>query len=126
MCHTIAPFITLSCLFHTPQCPHIFLFLMCLSGFTQHILKEFSLPCQQFHNQQDRQCTYTRNIQAHSRNYHYRGKAASVTYSKCVSAALVIQHTMHINHIVICGLSGSTIFLYLISWHNFWKKFYWT
>jgi hypothetical protein len=115
MCHTIAPFITLSCLFHTPQCPCIFLFLICLSGFTQHILKEFSLPWQQFHNQQDRQCTYTRTIQAHSRNYCYRRKATRVTYSKCMPAALVIQHTMHIHHIVICGLSGSVTFFYLIT-----------
>jgi len=65
---------------------------------------------------------YICNIQAHSGNYHYLGKATSVTYSKCVSAALVIQHTIRAHHIVICGLSGSTTFFYIISRHNIWKK----
>ena len=42
-------------------------------------------------------------------------KAISVTYSEYVFAALVIQHAMRMCHIVICGLSGSTIFFYVIS-----------
>jgi hypothetical protein len=35
---------------------------------------------------------------------------------ECVYAALLIQHAKHICHIVICGLSGSTIFFHIISY----------
>jgi hypothetical protein len=35
---------------------------------------------------------YKRNIEARSRNHCCRGKAISITYSECVSVALVIQH----------------------------------
>jgi hypothetical protein len=37
------------------------------------------------------------------------------TYSECVPIALVIQHAMHMRHIVICGLPVSTIFSHIIS-----------
>jgi len=47
-------------------------------------------------------------MQAPSRNRYCSGKAVSVTYSGCVFVALVIQHAMR--HVVICGLSSSTIF----------------
>jgi len=39
-------------------------------------------------------------------------KAVSVTYSDCVSIALVIQYAMFMHHIVICGPSVSTILFY--------------
>jgi hypothetical protein len=40
----------------------------------------------------------------------------SITYSECASVALGTQHAIRMLHIVICGLSGSTIFFsrYLI------------
>jgi len=45
------------------------------------------------------------------------GKAVntSITYSECVSAALGISQAMRMRNIVICGLSGSTIFFCVIS-----------
>ena len=39
----------------------------------------------------------------------------SITYSECVFAALGIQHAMRMHRIVICGLSGSTVFFRVIS-----------
>ena len=40
---------------------------------------------------QDRQCTYTYNIQARSLNHCCRVRAVSITYSECVSVALGIS-----------------------------------
>jgi hypothetical protein len=37
------------------------------------------------------------NNEERSRNHCCRGKATSITYSECVSVALVIQHTMRIS-----------------------------
>jgi hypothetical protein len=42
-------------------------------------------------------------------------KAISTTYSECIFVALIIQHAMRMRHVVICGLSGSTLFFYIIS-----------
>ena len=56
------------------------------------------------------------NIEVRLRNHYCGGKAMNITYSKCVSAALVIQHPMRMRHIVTCGLPGSNIFFYIISW----------
>ena len=55
------------------------------------------------------------NFEARSYKYSCRGKAMSITRSKCVFVALGIQHAMCKRHIVICGLSGSTIFSHIIS-----------
>jgi hypothetical protein len=49
----------------------------------------------------DRQCTYKRNIEARSRNHCCRGKAVSITYSECVSVALVIQHAKRMRRIIL-------------------------
>jgi hypothetical protein len=68
-----------------------------------------------WNEKQGRQCYVIRNIEARSRNHCCRGKAISITYYECVSVALVIQHAKRMHRIVICGLSGSTIFFHIIS-----------
>ena len=39
----------------------------------------------------------------------------SITHSECVFVALDIQHALRMLPIVICGLSGSTLFFQIIS-----------
>jgi hypothetical protein len=58
-----------------------------------------------------RQAMNIYNNEDSSCNHRCSGKAISITYVKCGFVALVIQHAMRMCH-VICGLSGSTIFLH--------------
>jgi hypothetical protein len=46
------------------------------------------------------------------------------TYCECVFVALGIQRAMRMRHIVICGLSGSTIFFRILSIFDRGKKGY--
>jgi hypothetical protein len=43
------------------------------------------------------------------------GKADSITNSESAFVALVIHHAMRRRHIVICGLSGFTIYFHIIT-----------
>jgi hypothetical protein len=54
-----------------------------------------------------------RNIKARSYNCCCSGKAISVKCSECVFVALGIQNPMSMRHMVICNLSGSTVFFTL-------------
>ena len=86
--------------------------LCCLSGTNVYI------------REPDRQCTYNVTLR-HVHTTIVVVEKQWVLYTvNCVSVALVIQHAMRMPHIVICGLSGYTIFFshYLINGTIFGKK----
>ena len=56
---------------------------------------------------------YKQNIEARSCRHFCRGTAISITYSECVFVSVVLQHTMRVRHIGICGLSGCVVFFTL-------------
>jgi hypothetical protein len=58
---------------------------------------------------------YKRNIEVRSHTHCFSGKAVSIKYKECVSVTSGVQHAIRMRHIVICGLSGSIIFHYIIS-----------
>ena len=67
-------------------------------------------------NASNKHFSYKSNIETRSCNHCCSGKAIiSITHSECVFVALVIQYAKSMRHIFICGLSGCTIFFYIIS-----------
>jgi hypothetical protein len=48
-------------------------------------------------------------------NHCYHGKAICTTYYECESVALVTHNAKHMFCVVICGVSGSTIFFDIVS-----------
>ena len=66
--------------------------------------------------EQDRQCTYNVTLRSVCATIiAAAGKKISITYTESVFVALGIQHEMGMSHIVICGLSGFTVFVHLIT-----------
>jgi hypothetical protein len=72
-----------------------------------------SVSCGWAYYQQEKQCTYERNIELPSWNHRCRRKAISVTRSEFLPVMLVIQQEMRVRRIVICGMPGRTM-----SFHN--------
>jgi hypothetical protein len=59
-----------------------------------------------------------RNTEERLRNSCCRGKAISVTYSECVSVALLIQHAKSILHIILSSVADMTVKYAITLYHK--------
>ena len=69
-------------------------------------------PLEYLGGKKEKQCMYTRDIEGFSEN-HCCSVENSITYSDCGSAAVGIEHAKRMRHIVVCGLSSSSLFLHI-------------
>jgi len=53
--------------------------------------------------------TCKRNVEARSFNHYWRGKAISITYSGCVSVALIIQRAKTIRSIIMSSVAWPAV-----------------
>ena len=66
-------------------------------------------------DEEDRHGTYKRNIPTRSYEHWCNGRSVSIIHYECVFVTLGVQYAMRMCHIVICGLSDSTIFFHITS-----------
>jgi hypothetical protein len=59
-----------------------------------------------------------RNIDARSCNHRCSEKAMSISYSKCVSGALGIQHSKRMRHITLSSVAGPTAKYFSTLYHK--------
>jgi hypothetical protein len=74
--------------------------------------------------QQGRQCSY-KYIVARSHNHCCRGRTRLITYSKCASVALVIQHAKCMRRITLTSaacLALSCLYTLPPKQHDFWRR----
>ena len=74
---------------------------------------------------------WERIIGARSPKFGCRGQAISVTYSDCVSVALVTHHALHMCRItravpLVARLAIPYFLTISKKWHEFWRKRYYT
>ena len=71
------------------------------------------------HSKPDKHCMHKCGIKVHSCNNCCNGREINITYSEQVLhillVALHIQNAMHMHHIIICSMSGYTVFFHDIS-----------
>jgi hypothetical protein len=68
----------------------------------------------EFHLEQERQCTCKPDIQARSLNRCFRGKSINITYSECVFVAIIIHHAMRMHRVLLLSVACPAFLYYLI------------
>jgi hypothetical protein len=58
---------------------------------------------------EERKCTYKRNTETLSCNHCCHGKAIIITYSVCVSVALVTQHAKRMRRIILSSVASPAV-----------------
>jgi hypothetical protein len=83
---------------HVPQC-----MCVCVCGMEINSGKSI-YHFDEFHLEQDRQCTYTPDIKVRLFNHCFRGKAINIAYSECVFVTIIMQHAMRMRRVILSSV----------------------